>query len=206
MRAESSIVGRTRHRADCTGSASPSSMRFRPAPRSRLCAAKRFTARYLPRGLPVSKLEIIGKAPNRRGTKVRFQPDPEIFGANAKFDPARLFRMTRAKAYLFGGVEIRWRCAASLVDAEGKVPAEAVFPLPRRTQGLSGSGNRGSGDGRRSALHRQSGKAGKAWLGRMGARLARGRGRFRPFVLATRSRPPTAARTRRGCASRCSVR
>ena len=82
------------------------------------------------RGLPASKLEIIGKAPNRRGTKVRFQPDPEIFGANAKFDPARLFRMTRAKAYLFGGVEIRWRCAASLVDAEGKVPAEAVFHFP----------------------------------------------------------------------------
>ena len=82
------------------------------------------------RGLPLTKLEIVGKAPNRRGTKVRFQPDPEIFGANAKFDPARLFRMTRAKAYLFGGVEIRWRCATSLIDAQAKVPAEAVFHFP----------------------------------------------------------------------------
>src|SRR6202046_3686265 len=63
------------------------------------------------RGAPVSKLEIVGKAPNRRGTKVRFLPDPEIFGPGARFDPARVFKMTRAKAYLFGGVEIRWRCA-----------------------------------------------------------------------------------------------
>ena len=63
------------------------------------------------RGKPVTKLEVVGRAPNRRGTKVRFKPDPEIFGAQAKFDPARLFRMTRSKAYLFGGVEIRWRCA-----------------------------------------------------------------------------------------------
>src|SRR6201996_4375007 len=52
------------------------------------------------RGKPVTKLETVGRAPNRRGTKVRFRPDPEIFGAAAKFDPARLFRMTRAKAYL----------------------------------------------------------------------------------------------------------
>ena len=51
------------------------------------------------------------RAPNKRGTKVRFKPDPQIFGEGAKFDPARLFKMTRAKAYLFGGVEIRWHCA-----------------------------------------------------------------------------------------------
>ena len=63
------------------------------------------------RGQPVTKLEMVGKAPNRRGTKVRFRPDEQIFGADAKFDPARLFKMTRSKAYLFGGVEIRWRCA-----------------------------------------------------------------------------------------------
>src|ERR1700677_2951519 len=82
------------------------------------------------RGEPVSKLEIVGKAPNRRGTKVRFLPDPQIFGASAKFDPARVFKMTRAKAYLFGGVEIRWRCARALLGADGKTPAEAVFHFP----------------------------------------------------------------------------
>jgi topoisomerase-4 subunit B len=82
------------------------------------------------RGLPVTKLEVVGRAPNRRGTKVRFLPDPQIFGATAKFDPARLFKMTRAKAYLFGGVEIRWKCAPSLLAADGKTPPEAVFHFP----------------------------------------------------------------------------
>jgi topoisomerase-4 subunit B len=82
------------------------------------------------RGAPVTKLEVVGKAPNRRGTRVRFHPDEQIFGKSAHFDPARLFKMTRAKAYLFGGVEIRWRCAPSLVDPEGKIPAEATFHFP----------------------------------------------------------------------------
>ena len=82
------------------------------------------------RGQPVTKLEIVGKAPNRRGTKVRFLPDEQIFGAAARFDPARLFKMTRSKAYLFGGVEIRWRCAPSLLAAGDKVPAEAMFRFP----------------------------------------------------------------------------
>ncbi len=82
------------------------------------------------RGAPVTKLEVVGKAPNRRGTRVRFRPDEQIFGKTARFDPARLFKMTRAKAYLFGGVEIRWRCAPLLVDPEGKIPAEATFHFP----------------------------------------------------------------------------
>src|SRR5579863_5640413 len=80
------------------------------------------------RGHPVTKLEIVGKAPNRRGTKVRFAPDEQIFGKGVQFDPARIFKMARAKAYLFGGVEIRWRCAAAFVDA--KIPAEATFRFP----------------------------------------------------------------------------
>ena len=76
-----------------------------------------------------SKLETIGKAPNRRGTRVRFKPDPEIFGKSAHFKPARIFRMSRSKAYLFGGVEIRWSCAPELV-ANSNIPAEAVFHFP----------------------------------------------------------------------------
>jgi topoisomerase-4 subunit B len=82
------------------------------------------------RGAPVTTLEVVGKAPNRRGTRVRFHPDEQIFGKTAHFDPARLFKMTRAKAYLFGGVEIRWRCAPSLLDAGGKIAAEATFHFP----------------------------------------------------------------------------
>ena len=59
-----------------------------------------------------SALKKLGKAQNRRGTKVRFKPDAQIFGEGARFEPARLFKMARSKAYLFGGVEIRWSCAA----------------------------------------------------------------------------------------------
>ncbi len=82
------------------------------------------------RGAPASGLTVVGKAPNRRGTRVRFLPDPEIFGADARFDPARVFKMARSKAYLFGGVEIRWRCAPALIADPDKVPAEAVFHFP----------------------------------------------------------------------------
>ena len=82
------------------------------------------------RGKPTSKLTILGKTSNRRGTKVRFLPDPQIFGAQARFDPARVFKMARSKAYLFGGVEIRWRCAPALISDGSKVPAEATFHFP----------------------------------------------------------------------------
>ncbi len=80
------------------------------------------------RGTPKGALEKLGKVSNRRGTTVRFKPDPQIFGDKVKFDPARLFRMTRAKAYLFGGVEIRWSCDASLIKDD--TPAEAVLHFP----------------------------------------------------------------------------
>ena len=78
--------------------------------------------------MPTSELVTVGKALNRRGTRVRFKPDPQIFGADAMFKPARLFRMARAKAYLFGGVEIRWHNTA--LNNEGGMPREAVFHFP----------------------------------------------------------------------------
>ncbi|HEX8413877.1 MAG TPA: toprim domain-containing protein, partial [Sphingomicrobium sp.] len=70
----------------------------------------------------------VGAAPNKRGTTVTFTPDPEIFGAEAMFDPARLLRLARSKAYLFAGVEIRWRCDPSL--ASEAIPEQAVFQFP----------------------------------------------------------------------------
>jgi len=82
------------------------------------------------RGHPKTKLVEVGKVANRRGTKVRFKHDEQIFGKGSKFKPARLFRMARAKAYLFGGVEIRWHCAPQLLDAASEIPAEAVFHFP----------------------------------------------------------------------------
>ena len=82
------------------------------------------------RGVPTSKLVEVGKAPNRRGTRVRFRPDEQIFGAGCAFKPSRLFRMARAKAYLYGGVEIRWRCAPERIEAGAATPREAVFHFP----------------------------------------------------------------------------
>ena len=79
------------------------------------------------RGKPKTKLQDAGKAPNRRGTKVRFRPDPQIFGAKAHFEPERVFKMTRSKAYLFGGVEIRWFCAKELLHGADDVPEKATF-------------------------------------------------------------------------------
>ena len=77
------------------------------------------------RGIPQGPLQKIGAAPNRRGTSVTFHPDAEIFG-HLKLKPARLFKMVRSKAYLFSGVEIRWRCHQN----DGETPAEATFHFP----------------------------------------------------------------------------
>ena len=82
------------------------------------------------KGLAQTKLEQAGDAPNRRGTRVRFHPDPEIFGAKARFDPKRLFRMARSKAYLFAGVEIRWSCDPALIDPKSEVEAKTTFHFP----------------------------------------------------------------------------
>ncbi|MGB4106174.1 MAG: DNA topoisomerase IV subunit B [Alphaproteobacteria bacterium] len=81
------------------------------------------------RGKPTSKLKDMGAVKNRRGTVVGFHPDPEIFGAKAKFKPSWLYQMARSKAYLYSGVEIRWRCAESLIT-ETKIPAEDKFHFP----------------------------------------------------------------------------
>lgn len=82
------------------------------------------------RGKPVSKLQNLGAVQNRRGTRILFRPDPEIFGKNTAFSPARLYRMARSKAYLFKGVEIRWRCAAELLSDKDETPAEATMHFP----------------------------------------------------------------------------
>ena len=73
------------------------------------------------RGRPTGPLSEIGAAPNRRGTSISFTPDPDIFGAGCRFKAATLFQMIRSKAYLFAGVEIRWRCDPSLIK-DDKVP------------------------------------------------------------------------------------
>ncbi|AKQ42267.1 DNA topoisomerase IV subunit B [Aurantiacibacter atlanticus] len=88
---------------------------------------KQVFAQEFSKGLPTGKVAKVGDTPNRRGTSITFVPDAEIFG-DRKFKPGRLFRLARSKAYLFAGVEIRWKCAESLTSDD--VPAEAVFQFP----------------------------------------------------------------------------
>jgi topoisomerase-4 subunit B len=88
---------------------------------------KQLYAQEFARGVTQGAIQNLGPTPNRRGTTVSFVPDPEIFG-DRSFNPKRLFKLARSKAYLFAGVEIRWKCAASL--ASDDVPAEAVFKFP----------------------------------------------------------------------------
>ena len=77
------------------------------------------------RGVPLGGVEKIGAAPNRRGTTVTFHVDEQIFGSH-RFKPARMFKSIRSKAYLFSGVEIRWKSA---ID-DGETPTEATFHFP----------------------------------------------------------------------------
>lgn len=79
------------------------------------------------RGIPTSKLEKIKENVNRKGTLVRFHPDPQIFGEKAAFDVKRLFNIAQSKAYLFGGVEIKWRCSLKNIT---EVPEEATLFFP----------------------------------------------------------------------------
>ncbi len=82
-------------------------------------------AQEFSRGVPRGPVQAVGPAPNRRGTSVTFHADEEIFGHH-RFKPARMLKMVRSKAYLFSGVEIRWKTA---ID-DGETPAEATFHFP----------------------------------------------------------------------------
>ena len=81
------------------------------------------------RGKAKTRLINAGPVNNRRGTTIRFHPDPQIFAA-LQFSPARLYRLCRSKAYLFRGVELRWACDPSLLTGRDDTPAEAVLHFP----------------------------------------------------------------------------
>lgn len=82
------------------------------------------------RGIPQGKLIKLGAVNNRRGTMVRFHPDAEIFGANAHFKPERIYKLARAKAYLFAGVHIAWKCDPAMLPEGSSTPSEADLHFP----------------------------------------------------------------------------
>jgi topoisomerase IV subunit B len=91
---------------------------------------KTIWAQNYSRGAPKGPLKKIGTTNNRRGTVVRFHPDPDIFGKSAHFKPQIAFKMARAKAFLFKGVEIRWKCAPALLKPEWGIAPEATLHFP----------------------------------------------------------------------------
>ncbi|MDR3492976.1 MAG: DNA topoisomerase IV subunit B [Ancalomicrobiaceae bacterium] len=82
------------------------------------------------RGQPLGAIEDLGEVMNRRGTSISFRPDPDIFGPDAAFKAERIYKVARSKAYLFGGVEIRWSCAPELARPEAGIPEKATFHFP----------------------------------------------------------------------------
>ena len=91
---------------------------------------KRLWRQAYARGLPQGPLEDAGPVTNRRGTLVRFRPDPEIFGKAVRFQPGPLYEMARTRAYLHRGVEIRWSCDAGLLAGSDAAPEKAVLHYP----------------------------------------------------------------------------
>ena len=151
------------------------------------------------RGAPQGKLKNLGAIKNRRGTSIRFKPDEQIFGKGATFKPARLLRMARSKAYLFGGVEIRWFCAPSLIKDD--TPAEAVFHFPGGLKEYLEA----TIEGRRASPRTSSPAASRRRAGtaRSSGRCAGSPTRTASSTpTATPSRRPRAARTRTACARR----
>ncbi|MGB0818795.1 MAG: DNA topoisomerase IV subunit B [Candidatus Puniceispirillaceae bacterium] len=82
------------------------------------------------RGRPTGQLSVVGKTANRRGTLIRFTPDENIFGVNCRFKAEMLYRMALSKAYLFAGVEIRWKCALELITDTNPVPQQQQLCFP----------------------------------------------------------------------------
>ncbi len=82
------------------------------------------------RGHAQTLLTDAGAINNRRGTRMRFKPDVQIFGEPARLNPKRVFNMARAKAYLQAGVEIRWICAPALLTQYPDIPEKETFRFP----------------------------------------------------------------------------
>jgi topoisomerase IV subunit B len=86
---------------------------------------RELVAQEFSRGVPLGPLQKLGPVANRRGTATTFHADPEIWGSH-RFKPARIMRLVKSKAYIFSGVELRWKSAI----ADGDMPLEATFHFP----------------------------------------------------------------------------
>ena len=78
------------------------------------------------KGIPNGNIEKLDQKTNKKGTKITFKPDEEIFDKNVKFNIEKLYNFCKSKAYLFAGIEIRWSCN-ELVAEENNIPRSEIF-------------------------------------------------------------------------------
>ncbi len=153
------------------------------------------------RGVPQGPVKLVQKGVKRRGTRVRFRPDPQIFGEGAAFKASRVFPMTRAKAYLFGGVEIRWSADKALLKGS-EIPEKETFHFENGLRDFLAGQIEGNTLRPPRSLRRPQREEERPWRGGMGRRLDRRRRRV-PLLL--RQHHPDrrkAAPTRPACARR----
>lgn len=86
------------------------------------------------RGDVKSKLKKLKTSSNRRGTVITFRPDHKIFGTEASFKAATVYKMARSKAYLFEDVKIKWSCDETLITGKDDTPAKADLHFPNGLQ------------------------------------------------------------------------
>ena len=187
MPAASSIPRSTRPPAACTASASRSSTRCRTISRSRWRAAASSTASAFRAACRRASWRSSARCTTAAAPGSASIPTRRSSARARHFEPARLYRMARSKAYLFGGVEIRWTCDPALHQGQGSDAGQGGVPFPRRPEGLS------AGLARR-ANSRSRAKSSPA-RARSRAATARSNGRS-PGMAATASSTPTATPSR----------
>ena len=78
------------------------------------------------KGIPNGNIEKLDQKTNKKGTKITFKPDEEIFDKNIKFNIEKLYNFCKSKAYLFAGIVISWSCN-ELVAEENNIPRSEIF-------------------------------------------------------------------------------
>jgi len=117
------------------------------------------------RGKPVTRLKNAGAVQNRRGTSIRFKPDPEIF---ARWSSGRRGCTASAGPRPICSAASRSAGPSDPSLAGDDAPAEAVLHFPLRAVGFPRDGDRGAGDRRPLPLGRPGGipDEAAAWNGR----------------------------------------
>jgi len=75
------------------------------------------------RGIAKTKLTKVEEIKKSNGTSITFKPDEIIFGKSNILIPDKIFQILEYKSYLYGGVEIVWKCNQSLIKDEEKIPS-----------------------------------------------------------------------------------